>query len=209
MRTPLDSRIPFLAPLFLGSFALVGCAADPVANDEIGHVEEALPTSMCPDGVPATLAPAEDQRLWFVLHGDGVQIYMCGATAGGHAWVFVAPEADLLNDGGAVVGTHYAGPTWESSDGSTVVAARSADPFTPDPSAIPWLLLTAVSRSGHGRMAHVTAIQRLTTTGGVAPPPGDCSAANVGAEARVPYTADYFFYRTGAGNPDANPRCGG
>ena len=38
----------------------------------------------------------------------------------------------------------------------------------------------------------MTFIQRVNTTGGIAPAaPG----TTVGEEARVPYTAEYFFYR--------------
>jgi hypothetical protein len=207
MRTPCHSRIPFLATILLGSSALTGCTEDPSESAEIGDVEEALSSSRCPDDVPAALAPGKKQRLWFVLRGDGVQIYTCTATASGHEWLFKAPEAELLNRGGAVVGTHYAGPTWEHDDGSTVVAASIASAPSPKPNAIPWLLLRAVSHSGHGKMTNVTAIQRLATTGGTAPT-SRCDAANVGDEARVPYTADYFFYRTGHGNPHGNPRCG-
>jgi hypothetical protein len=43
-------------------------------------------------------------------------------------------------------------------------------------------------------MADVTFVQRIRTAGGVAPSEG-CSAATVGAEARVPYRAVYCFYR--------------
>ena len=37
-------------------------------------------------------------------------------------------------------------------------------------------------------------IQRLNTSGGIAPSTGCTSSANVGNQAFVPYTADYFFY---------------
>ncbi len=42
--------------------------------------------------------------------------------------------------------------------------------------------------------AGVTNIQRVATQGGVAPGTG-CDASNAGQEARVPYTADYYFYK--------------
>ena len=42
-------------------------------------------------------------------------------------------------------------------------------------------------------------IQRLQTTGGLAPSSG-CDATTVGAVARVPYTAVYFMYRTRGGD---------
>ena len=91
----------------------------------------------------------------------------------------------------ASVGIHYAGPTWESASGSKVVAAV-VDSCTPDPDAIPWLLLKAVSSEGPGIFHRVTYIQRVFTEGGLAPADaGDF----VGEEARVPYTAWYVFYR--------------
>jgi hypothetical protein len=44
-----------------------------------------------------------------------------------------------------------------------------------------------------------TFIQRLRTSGGIAPPAAACSQpAHVGARALVPYTADYIFLRGGA-----------
>jgi hypothetical protein len=42
-------------------------------------------------------------------------------------------------------------------------------------------------------MNEVTFIQRVATTGGLAPETG-CSAATAGALARVPYTAIYCFH---------------
>ena len=42
--------------------------------------------------------------------------------------------------------------------------------------------------------AGVTSIQRVNTDGGAAPTRG-CGPDNVGAEARVAYRADYYFYK--------------
>ena len=107
--------------------------------------------------------------------------------------VFQAPEATLYGRNGRVEGKHYAGPTWESKDGSTVTASKVAA-FTADPTAIPELLLKAVAHGGEdGRMSDVTFIQRLDTVGGLAPATG-CDATQVGAVARIDYTATYYFY---------------
>src|SRR5262245_28035510 len=103
--------------------------------------------------------------------GVGVQIYRWD----GMSWIFEAPEAVLFANarGHGVVGIHFAGPTWESVSGSRVVGSV-LDRCTPDPDAIPWLLLEAVSTEGHGIFARVTYIQRLNTVGGKAPAaPGD------------------------------------
>ena len=111
----------------------------------------------------------------------------------GASWVFVEPSAVLYADAGehGVVGTHYAGPTWESNSGSKVVAAVD-ERCTPDANSIPWLLLHAVSAEGPGVFGRTAFIQRVNTVGGKAPAAGGSA---VGEIARVPYTAEYFFYR--------------
>src|SRR5262249_55231998 len=78
--------------------------------------------------------------------------------------------------------------------GSRVVAQR-ADGCTPDAAAIPWLLLDSVSNGGHGIFANISHIQRLNTVGGLKP---STPGSTIGEEARVPYTAEDFFYQ-GAG----------
>jgi Protein of unknown function (DUF3455) len=150
-----------------------------------------------PPPVPAALAVPEGNKLAFHFDAIGVQIYGCT----GSAWVFQAPEADLYDRHGHLVGKHYVGPTWEAKDGSKVVGAKLAG-FTADPHSIPWLLLGAISHEGDGRMSVVTFIQRLDTAGGLAPASG-CDADHVGAIARVPYTATYFFYKAQDDGPDS------
>jgi hypothetical protein len=139
--------------------------------------------------VAQALSPPADQVLKLKLRGSGVQIYQC--TDG--AWKFQAPEAKLSDESGRVVGKHYAGPTWESVDGSTVVGEVKAHDDGPDALAIPWLLLQAKSTTGDGMFSRVRSIQRLRTTGGKAPSK-PCDAGNANQIERVPYTAQYYFY---------------
>lgn len=136
-----------------------------------------------------TLQVAAGNEVAFHTYASGVQVYRWNGTA----WVFVEPVANLFaaRNFRGQVGTHYAGPTWESNSGSKVVAKR-VDGCTPNASAIPYLKLEAVSSEGPGVFDGVTFIQRVNTTGGTAPAtPGTF----VGEEARVPYTAEYYFYR--------------
>lgn len=120
----------------------------------------------------------------------GVQVYRWSGTN----WVFIAPEATLYSEQCYEnrIGIHYAGPTWEANDGSVVQAAR-LDGCTPYRGAIPWLRLGAISNSGNGNFGRVTFIQRVNTIGGIAPAE---AGTFIGDEARVPYTAEYYFYRT-------------
>lgn len=117
----------------------------------------------------------------------GVQIYECRAGK----WAFVAPEADLFDRAGKKIGTHYAGPHWEAADGSKILGAVKERADAPAAGNIPWLLLGTRSVGGEGAFSKVTSIQRVATRGGVAPV-GNCAQA--GAQARVDYTADYYFF---------------
>jgi hypothetical protein len=146
--------------------------------------EPDLPTPQC-DSVDVP----EGNKVSSHFYALGVQIYRWTGTN----WFFVAPEAALFDDPcyHGQVGIHYAGPTWEAKDGSKVVGTRLAG-CTPFRGAIPWLKLGAASTSGRGRFERVTFIQRVNTIGGTAPAE---NGAFVGDEARVPYTAEYYFYR--------------
>ncbi len=195
------SILSSLAPL--GLAACVGGAAPTTS------VAQSIARDACPAFVPASLTPSADQTLDFVLDGVGVQQYACAHTATGYAWTFIAPDADLFlpHNDQVVIGHHFAGPTWQYEDGSEVVGKKVAA-VTVDKTAIPWLLLVAVSHGGDdGRMTEVTSIQRLSTAGGLAPATG-CDAAHLGDTANVPYTATYFFYRERDANETDNLRCG-
>jgi hypothetical protein len=152
--------------------------------------------SMNTPDVPPALRPPAGQLLLLEVKGKGVQIYKCagdGGPAAPFGWKFQGPEAELLDSGGHVIGKHYAGPTWESADGSSVVGVVLAHDDGPDPAAIPWLLLSAKATNGTGVFGKVLSIQRLHTAGGQAPSVA-CDATNAGQVARVPYSADYYFY---------------
>jgi uncharacterized protein (TIGR03118 family) len=141
------------------------------------------------------IAVPADSKVVFHVFAVGVQIYHWNGTA----WVFFAPEANLYADANhhGLVGTHFAtpeGPGWQLNSGSKVVEQR-VDGCTPDSSAIQWLLLRTIIEEGNGALNGVSFVQRTSTVGGVAP---SAPGAAVGDEARVPYTAEYFFYRSTA-----------
>ena len=46
----------------------------------------------------------------------------------GFVWAFVAPRANLYNDHGKLIITHFAGPTWQAKDGSRVVGLAEKKP---------------------------------------------------------------------------------
>ena len=146
--------------------------------------------------VPDNLKPGANESLVMIVSAKGVQVYECRARkdqAGGYEWAFVAPEADLFNPRGNRIGRHYAGPHWESADGSKILGTVKERTDAPVADAIPWLLLAAKSVGSEGSFSKVTSIQRVSTVGGVAPKAG-CSQAAAGTPARIDYTADYYFF---------------
>ena len=150
--------------------------------------------------VPIDIAVDEGHKPFLIGHATGVQIHVCRAIPGGHKWGLLAPRANLYDDNAKLLATHYGGPTWEARDGSTVVGQREAG-VTVDPTAVEWLRLSARGTPGPDgdRLAGTTYIQRINTTGGLAPAAADCNADTAGAQTEVPYTADYVFFKaTGA-----------
>jgi Protein of unknown function (DUF3455) len=146
--------------------------------------------------VPDALKVSSTETLLFSVQAKGVQIYTWLPKKDDPTkfeWVFKSPEADLFDAQGKKIGRHYAGPTWESTDGSKVIGALKGHIPSKDATAIPWLLLNAKSHEGNGIFTPVTSIQRLETVGGKAPATEAIQPA-AGKELRVPYTAVYYFY---------------
>jgi hypothetical protein len=149
--------------------------------------------------VPESLRVPANQTLIREVQAVGVQIYLCAPSKEDSArfeWALKAPEAELRDRSNKVFGRHYAGPTWEAYDGSKIVGEVKARDAGPDPNAIPWLLLSAKSVSGRGVLSQTASVQRISTSGGKAPPDG-CNETVAGKELRVPYKAKYYFYASG------------
>lgn len=151
-----------------------------------------------PDVPDKIRAPVHDKVI-LIASASGSQIYVCrkSSSDGKPQWTLKAPEAQLRNQSGAVIGRHYAGPTWKHKDGSEVTGKAVAQIDSPDAISIPWLLVAATGHAGTGILASVDSIQRIHTNGGQAPPASDCNASTLSAEKRRSYTADYYFYAPG------------
>jgi hypothetical protein len=173
-----NTRILPLASVFLGAALLAACASPPQP----------------PMALPAALKAPDGERAAFAWHAVGVQIYECRTgEKGDWGWQFVAPEAELYGPGGEKVGTHGAGPNWTALDGSKTLGTVKARANGQREADIPWLLLSAKSAGGAGKMASVTGVQRINTVGGNAPAKGCEAVADGGKRIRQGYSADYVF----------------
>jgi hypothetical protein len=125
------------------------------------------------------------------LHAEGAQVYECKPDAQGHlTWAFREPIATLMTEG-QTVGRHYAGPTWEYSDGSAVTAKAAGNAPGATPKDIALLKLEVTAQHGTGALTGVALVQRLNTKGGKLEGPCDKVAATQSA----PYSADYVFLK--------------
>ena len=168
--------------------------------------------------VPANLEVPARHAVFLKGHAVGTQNYVCLPAASGVSWKFIAPQATLFHtvwgDMSQQLTTHFLSanpsenglprPTWQHSfDSSRVwgrVLASSNDANFVEPGAIPWLLLEVAGAdpgpAGGFLLTQATFIQRLNTSGGLAPWTGCSQSAEIGNLALVPYAADYFFYKT-------------
>ncbi len=194
----VKGRLPQFIVACMGVLALCGLVA---------AAASARPTAQTAPGDlldPRTYAP--ESRLFLVVHAIGVQKYTCQADG---TWLFTDPEATLYKTTGVPkpIGTHFLNfatglPVWQLKDESSVEAARTQT-ASGGTGNIAWLLLQAVTTtagSDGDRLTSTTWVQRLNTSGGVAPAetcvPGDRIA--------VPYSADYFFWRAAGGDESAD-----
>jgi hypothetical protein len=143
--------------------------------------------------VPAQIEAPANEQLLLQVHAKGDQVYTCKEGVTEFAWMLKAPDAQLFDKDGKAFGKHFAGPSWEASDGSRVTGKAVANAPSPDADSIPWLLVNIISHNGRGVLWSATTVQRINTKGGKAPASG-CDAAHAGQEVRVPYSADYLFY---------------
>jgi len=156
-----------------------------------------LPTSPGASTASWTLKPARPEATLFqTLFGLQYQIVT-------H---FLSPDTNP-NDA-APEPLPFGNATWQSSlDSSKVWAAvlhgnsippDPNEPSCPNTGAIPCLLLQSIGSlpgpAGGTLLSKTTFIQRLNTNGGAAPSTGCSTSDDVGNQALVPYTADYYFF---------------
>jgi hypothetical protein len=151
------------------------------------------------DGLPDAVKVPAGHKVVMETVGVGEITYECRAKAGmagQFEWVFVGPDAKLMDRAGKQVGRYYGPPaTWEAMDGSKFTGAQVA--VAPAPAGnIPLQLVKANPAMGMGALQGVTYVQRVATVGGVAPAMA-CGASNTGSKQIVQYSADYILYKAG------------
>lgn len=144
--------------------------------------------------IPDKIRAPEGHEAFLTVHARGDQIYQCNADQGGYAWQIQAPDAQLFDDHGQIVGKHYEGPVWEYKEGSRLQGKIIERVDMAPGSAITWLLVKVIGHKGDSQFAKASYINRINTNGGL-PPTSGCDANHLGSEKRVSYSADYIFYQ--------------
>lgn len=172
------------------SLALAACAGLPSVAPSAGSAgtENAGPIAPNP-----RIAPPAGSRATLQLRARGVQVFRCEQDAAGWYWVFQEPQAQLFDAANLPVGRHRGGFAFEHADGSRLAGEVSAWQDAPGGDGdLKWLLIGTRS-SGKGVFAGVSHVQRINTQGGQ--PLAGCTAAQARQTLRVPFEADFVFYR--------------
>jgi hypothetical protein len=171
----------------VGTVTYQASAAEVTAPAAVGADARAVAIPAIPDAIRP---PANSQPIGASLVAAGTQNYTCVVPAGATTGAYTGsstPEAHLIGTGGPV--HHFAGPSWQSlRDGSLVTATKVS--ASDRAGTIPELLLKVATHAGSGIMDKADYINRLHTSGGVAPT-GPCAKDAV---AKVPYKAVYVFW---------------
>jgi hypothetical protein len=218
-RTLKSKLFGTIGGLIVAGMALAGVAT--ITAFTASSTQAATPGVITPPPLPDGMAPVpEGNELFLGTHAVGTQNYVCQPSGAGVAYVLFTPQATLFGGDGVQIITHFNSPnpdepntdpkvvadgiiraTWQFKDTSRVWAKvhQPDGAVTVDKDAIAWLLLDAVGDqggpTGGDKLTKTTFVQRLNTTGGLAPKTGCSSPTDVGNKAFVPYTADYFFYK--------------
>ena len=173
----------------------------------------AMAAEITPPAVPSNLEVPPGSKVFAIGHAVGTQNYVCLPDGAGAKWVLFGPQATLFDEEGDQLMTHFLSPnpaesnaaraTWQhSSTTSTVWAVKeeeSDDPQFVELGAIKWFRLRVVGAqegtSSRDRLPKTTYIQRVNTSGGVAPAAECAASGDVSKTKFVPYTADYVFYQ--------------
>jgi hypothetical protein len=196
-------RILHLASILALSGALMAVMQQPAHANR--HLES--------PPVPPNLEVLPGNKLFLVGHATGTQQYICLPSGANVAWTLFGPQATLFNENDKQIITHFLSPnpsendmpraTWQHSNDTSAVwampIASSSDLAFVASDAIPWLLLEVVGDergpTGGVRLTRTSFIQRLNTSGGIAPVTGCATSTDIGTRALVDYSADYFFYK--------------
>lgn len=178
----------FKTLLLISFLCLAGCST---VGENLNKFVSGIGQS---DAVPRKLVPPSGTPV-LTLQAKGVQVFRCTVDSQGPYYRFERPEADLYA-GSEKVGT-LSGPMSAISykDGSSLISTRvQAWAHSSDPKKdLVLALMSAVPNDKAGELQGIHYVQRLHTKGGL--PQSNCAASEAGKLLKVPFTAEYVFWK--------------
>jgi hypothetical protein len=172
----------------IGAVTFNASAAEVAAPAAVGADARAVSIP----SIPTDIKPPPGSRpIGAYIVTNGTQNYTCVVAAGATTGAYTAPstpEAQLVGTGGRI--HHFGGPSWQSLRDNSLVTATKFKGVDKE-GTIPQLLLQVVTHSdAKGVLTKADWINRLYTSGGVAPK-DSCTAGQV---VKVQYKAVYVFW---------------
>lgn len=149
--------------------------------------------SACSSMRSPSLTPPSDTSEAFRLEASGEQVFRCQIDARGWFWKFETPNAYLFDPlTNQAVAKHGFNFTFVHNDGSKlqtkILATNSLNP-----SDLPEALFTVNQSTPYGKFSQIKYIQRINTKGGI--PLSKCTKEKRGQLARIPFSAEFVFYK--------------
>lgn len=136
------------------------------------------------------IAPPAGYRQAFRATARGYQEFRCSEDSLGLYWKFVRPHALLRDSRDELLARQNADLSFTHKDGSTMKAsiARAAPP---NGYSLRWVLMR--TSGGTGALSGIAYVQRIATSGGI--PRATCSRSQKDELMRVPFTAEFVFWK--------------
>ena len=180
---------PICAAFLFAALLLAGCAVAP--PNAVSPSAAIGSGSFGPLHVNHLRIPADVEE-YLRLTARGVQVFRCERVETVYLWRFVQPDAQLFDSRGRAVATHGADFSFRHIDGSALATHIVAYEDIPNVKDLRPVLMAATS-SGKGAFAAAVDVARIENNGGL--PPASCKSGDVGRVLRVPFTADFVFFR--------------
>lgn len=150
--------------------------------------------SACATMQETNINPPENSRATLKLDASGEQVFRCVHDMKGWFWRFEAPNAYLFNPAtGQAVAKHGYRFSFVHNDGSKIASSRISSIKKGDGKNLADALFTVTAPASNGTFLGVKYIQRLNARGGI--PQVKCTPARQGQLNRVPFEAEFIFWR--------------
>ncbi|HIU36976.1 MAG TPA: DUF3455 domain-containing protein [Candidatus Aphodousia faecigallinarum] len=150
--------------------------------------------SACASLQEPSVNPPENATPALRLDASGEQIFRCVHDMKGWFWRFETPNAYLFNPAtGQAVAKHGYRFSFVHNDGSKIASSRITSIKPGDGKNLADALFQVTSPANHGTFVGIRYIQRLNAKGGI--PQVKCTPAREGKLNRVPFEAEFVFWR--------------